>query len=432
MSTTNQVISTMEVNNTTIYSAGNWSTSGPTFYHYEYVPANISERVRLLLAQPNTIIALTLGFVAISLNVLSILAITKIHSGLTSHYRLIVSLAISDILIGLSVVLHIINNVFNPRPPKAGIGPWPVREQSFCVFIIIKALNTTSLNITLLNLMGMAIDLFLAIVRPLHYPSLMNKQRATITIAFFWFVAILCGFSDFFSTYPKFKKYTWKYHFCEFVYLTKYQEEYPTFAIALVCFFIMSFVYLRILIAVKRRHQNIPIRTELQRNKKALFTTLLILFTFIICWLPMCLFQIILIIQVKVNPMGLHKVLAVLTAADQYLYDLMLLNCIFDPIIYAIRMPEVQLGYRKLFRLCCKRPIKDSRRMSSTDVTHCAMLVDERKVSKISLGSIRLKEQFSVKKPLRKNNSNSSHSPTANNIANHMKLSKENREESVV
>lgn len=408
----------MDANNTSIYT--NWNYSGP-IDQYEYVPVNISERVRLILSQPNTVIALMLGFIAISLNILCILAITKIHSSLTSHYRLIVSLAISDILIGLSVVLHIINNVFNPRPPSPGVGPWPMRSKSFCLYIIIKALNTTALNITLLNLMGMAIDLFLAIVRPLHYPSLMNKTRATVTIAFFWVVAILCGFSDFFSTYPKFRNYTWKYHFCEFVYLTKHQEEYTTFAIALACFFIMSFVYLRILLAVKRRHQNIPIRTELQRNKKALYTTLLILFTFIICWLPMCLFQIILIIHVKVNPMGVHRILSALVAVDPYLYNLMLLNCVFDPIIYAIRMADVRQGYRKLFRLCCKKKAKGNRRMSQTDVTHCTMLVDERTVSKISLGSIRMSDPFS-KKSQRRNNGGS--------VYNHKKL--ENKEESAL
>ena len=49
------------------------------------------------------------------------------------------------------------------------------------------------MNVTLLNLMGMALDHFIAIIRPLHYPTLMSGRRANATIVAFWVVALVLG-----------------------------------------------------------------------------------------------------------------------------------------------------------------------------------------------------------------------------------------------
>lgn len=358
-----------------------------------YVPVDLSARVKYILGQPYQIIMLILSFLAIALNILSILAILRIHYTLTSHYRFIVSLAISDILIGVTWLAHNINNAVNPRVPTR-IGPWDVRVRSICAFMFIKALNTTSLNITLLNLMGMAIDHFLAILRPLHYPTLMNKQKATCLIITFWVVAIICGFSDFLSVYPMYSQYLGKYTYCELAWENPYQEEYTMFVIAICCVIVMTFTYTRMFLAVKQRHQHVgPVRQEMQHNKKALFTTLLILGTFIGCWLPLCLFQIILIIQVKVNKDALSQDMVVaLLKADKYLYVPLVLNAIFDPVIYAIRMREVRFGYRRLFWLCCRHVYKDNR--YSTDTTHSSMIVtDHSRFKRLSTNSIRMLER---------------------------------------
>ncbi len=71
----------------------------------------------------------------------------------------------------------------------------------------------------------------------------------------------------------------------------------------------------------------------------------------------MCLFQVIMIVQVQYGYVA-EAWIPILQEADKYLYDLLLLNCILDPLIYAIRMPEVRCGYRKMgWRLtkCCHK-----------------------------------------------------------------------------
>ena len=262
----------------------------------------ISERLQWLVSQPHQMVALVLSFFAVFLNILCIAAIVKSRSKLTSHFRFILSLAVSDILIGLTVASHIVNKVVNPRWWDLGVGPWWSRVQAQCAFMVIKALNTTSLNISLLNLMAMALDHSLAILKPLHYPQLMSGRRACLIIVLFWLIAFACGFSDFLTVYPSYTYLLVALNYCEVAWLTPHQEEYTMFVIALVCLVVMLSAYVRIFLAVRRRNLCLQSSTtDVAQSKKALFTTLLIIGTFMVCWLPLCLFQVSLIIQVKVG-----------------------------------------------------------------------------------------------------------------------------------
>lgn len=270
--------------------------------HYYVGHSDLSERLWWLVSQPHQMVALILSFLAITLNILSIAAIIKARNKLTSHFRFILSLAVSDILIGATVAAHIVNKVANPRWGDIGEGDWNSRVLSHCGFMIIKALNTTSLNVSLLNLMGMAMDHFLAILRPLHYPQLMNGRRASATIVVFWTIALLCGFSDLLSVFPYYHNLLGQLNYCEAAWFSPHQDEYTMFVIALICLVAMTFAYLRIFVAVKRRQLFMTSsQQEVAQSRKALLTTLLILGTFVLCWLPLCLFQVSLIIQVQVS-----------------------------------------------------------------------------------------------------------------------------------
>jgi hypothetical protein len=84
-------------------------------------------------------------------------------------------------------------------------------------------------------------------------------------------------------------------------------------------------------------------------NAKTLVTTLLIIGTFVLCWIPLFTFQTILLIQVHINRDAVIKTLKSLILANKYLYMLLLVNSICDPIIYAVRLKEVQLGYKRFW-----------------------------------------------------------------------------------
>ncbi len=112
-----------------------------------------------------------------------------------------------------------------------------------------------ALNITLLNLMGMACDHFVAILLPLQCHRIMSKTKSKILIGSFWITAILCGFSDFLSVIPE-REYLEKYNFCELTYLTPYHDEYTVFAIAFLCFLFMGIIYVRIYIKIHERQKS--------------------------------------------------------------------------------------------------------------------------------------------------------------------------------
>lgn len=326
----------------------------------EYYDAG--KRARWLFSQPDTLIAVTLGCIAIVANITSLIALSQVKTRISSYTRLIMSLSVADIILGLSIVLYTINKIINPSY-YPGVGPEQARLRSRCTFLVIKAMNTAALTSTLLNLMGMALDHYVAILKPLHYPILLSNRRKHFMMAGFWLISLLLGFSDFLSGLNGYSNYRDLYNYCEYIWLTKYQDEYPLFVIAFLCLIVMMFFYIRIYIQVRKHHKNQSLYqvqqrnhqrlSSIQKNKKTLFTTLLILGLFMICWLPNCLFQIILLIRVYVDPEGVQSMTSTLAKVDQYLFDLLLLNSICDPIIYSIRLKEVRLGFIMMCRKCC-------------------------------------------------------------------------------
>ena len=65
------------------------------------------------------------------------------------------------------------------------------------------------------------------------------------------------------------------------------------------------------------------------------------------------------IIKVKNNKSAFQEspFLLFLVKADQHLYNLLLLNTLLDPIVYAVRIRKVRAGYIRLFChwKCCRR-----------------------------------------------------------------------------
>lgn len=321
---------------------------------------DISNRASWTLQQPHWIISLVLITLVISSNSVSLVAILTIKGKLTSHFRLLVSLAFSDMLVATSLLLYLINTIANPRL-EPGSGPSHRRLVSYCVFMVIKALNTMGLIITLLSLIGMSIDAYIAMVRPTYYATTRNRARSLCLIVCLWILAFLCGFSDFiFSAYgfvvrmPNMSK---TYNYCEFTYISRYQEEYTMFACTFIGLLTMSALYCRIYYLVKSKPR--PGSTQQGRNcatareRRVLFTTVIIIATFVVCFLPVCLLNLSLIIIFKVNGVLNDSLIRTLTAAERNLLNLFLLNGVIDPIIYTVRIPEVQQSYKRL--ICRKR-----------------------------------------------------------------------------
>ena len=291
-------------------------------------------------------VALVLGIIGVLANLSSLIAISMIRTSLTANLRLIVSLCASDMLVSGSILMKVTHEeVSDPFRPDQ------------CLELLLRGLLMTSHTISLLNLVGLALDHYFAILKPLNYPTLMCRKHANIMIIVFWIVSFLCGFSDFIipsqmfsycSSEPK--------NYCEVVWCTMYTEEYIVFGMAFVSILLMFILYATIFIQI-RRYQSFQqqYRQNMKRNRRGLVTTIVIVFTFMVTWLPYCLFEVSVVIISKRYPEKIMEYLSLTKTYDSYLYNILLLNSLFDPIIYAMRMGEVQKGYRNIFAPCRKR-----------------------------------------------------------------------------
>lgn len=312
-----------------------------------------NETTTSVSSEAQVIVMLILCMVALILNCFAICATYHIPNKLTTHSKLIISLALSDILIVLSVFAHQISKILhkdiNPFTATAG-----ERKCLSCSFAFISSLNITAHLISLLNLLMMAADHYLAIIKPYQYAFLLNKRNGIIIIIAMWVAAFIGGFINFLSGLGSFDSEKSQMNYCEYIMYNDFQGDYLVIACTFICLLSIMFIYCRIYHEVRKMNRRLTLLTfNKEHNAKTLFTTMLIIGTFMICWIPLFTFQTILLVQVHLDRAAVMKTLKALIIANKYLYALLIFNSICDPIIYAVRLKEVQLGYKQFWKSLC-------------------------------------------------------------------------------
>ena len=102
--------------------------------------------------------------------------------------------------------------------------------------------------------------------------------------------------------------------------------------------------------------------------------------------------------KVRVNPAMVHRWMHVLSQVDSYMYNLLLVNALCDPIIYAVRMREVRQSYVNLLKNSCivrQKNSLSSRRPSQRSRSTSYDL----KFSKVSLLSCRSADHAHAQQP---------------------------------
>ena len=307
--------------------------------------------------KPQQIIAIILGMLGICGNIISLLAIIKIGiTSLTGNLRLVISLCVSDILTSIGVIIYICleHNI-------GGTQPMGLTKNNMCLSVAIRCFRMFTHIISLFNLCGLALDNYSSLVKPLQYPANPIKNKATCIISLFWIIAFTLGFSKFLLpvALPSYCQRKMEIEFCERVYCSQYDSEYIVFVLTFVTLFGMLGIYILIFIRLQRPILNHEMYRNRRRNRRGVVTTILIVVTFMICWLPYCIFEIVMTLRIRYsNDLSfMIENFRMIQTADFYLYDLLLLNSILDPLIYAKRLTEVRTGYRFLrkFLLECSQ-----------------------------------------------------------------------------
>ena len=95
--------------------------------------------------------------VVVIVNLGTLLAISQVNK-INAYLRLVISLSISDILIGVRVLLGSLN-----------IRPLSGSYTEQCLFVCLRDIKMISHLISLFNLLGLGVDHYCAIVRPMMY-----------------------------------------------------------------------------------------------------------------------------------------------------------------------------------------------------------------------------------------------------------------------
>ena len=143
----------------------------------------------LFRAVPVSILLILIDFVTVFGNILVIIAVltTRTIRNVTCNYY-IVSLAVSDLLLGVLVLPF--SSVYEI------LNYW-----SFPTFFCVVWLSTDVLSCTasILNLLCISLDRYLAISRPLHYHNYSSPKFVFIMIAAAWILAFLISVAPVFG-----------------------------------------------------------------------------------------------------------------------------------------------------------------------------------------------------------------------------------------
>ncbi|CAI9729253.1 melanocortin receptor 4-like [Octopus vulgaris] len=302
------------------------------------------------------LIAIILCIVAIIANAVSLFAIMQFKGTFTANKQLVTSLLMSDLFISLCFLTASLTNNNNFMFPVEGED----EGKSICIYAVVEALMISGQLTNLLNLAAMALDHYIAINIPLKHSYLMDRRHVGILIAGVWVLGSLCGFSDFLLPFTPLYKNCRNQKFlnyCDTIKCTMFEPNFVLFAVVILCLFEMVFLYSQVFITIYRYPQlQTRHAPNIRRNNKGLVTTIIILLSYIICWLPYCLMELTMTIVSATNLPDMMNYYQISQQAQYYLYNLIALNSIFDPLIYAIRMPDMQNSYRRLLRMCkCKK-----------------------------------------------------------------------------
>ncbi|NP_001164684.1 adrenergic receptor-like protein [Saccoglossus kowalevskii] len=268
-------------------------------------------------------------------NLLVILAIYQQQSLRTITNYFIASLAIVDEMIGINSVPVLV--VFH------NLGT--VTETRICIFISIIMYHPFCTSI--LHLLAIDIDRYIAIIHPLHYHQWVTPFRAQVAIATIW----LGGFTMFAVFMVKGQDTDAETYLCDQLDMLLRWKAccflVTSFAIPLT---IMVVLYIRIFLAARTQlrkiNNQLQVTDHIQQNSrlqtelKAAITPCIVLGVLLVCWLPQ-------LIMVSIHPLfpGSCDVIGQMVADT-----LIVINSGINPVIYAWRNRKFRQAFQKIIQ----------------------------------------------------------------------------------
>ncbi|XP_077191010.1 adenosine receptor A3 [Paroedura picta] len=288
--------------------------------------SNLSEDTLLIVyiaIEALTAVLATLG------NALVIWVVKLIPANQNTTFYFIVSLALADIAVGILVI------------PLAIVVSLGITMHFYACLLVCSLLMVFS-HASILSLMAIAIDRYLRVKLPTQYRTIVTRRRIWMALGICWFISLLVGLMPMFGwnqRNPQNPSYLECYY--QDVMNIDYVVYFSFFSWILVPLLIMCILYAKVfyIIQTKLKQNATSIkgsRIFYRREFRTAKSLALVLFLFIVCWVPLCILNSISrFCQSCRIPQALLYVAILLSHA----------NSAMNPIVYALRINKFRKTY---------------------------------------------------------------------------------------
>ncbi|KAF7207540.1 adenosine receptor A1 [Nothobranchius furzeri] len=270
-------------------------------------------------------------------NMLVILSLWKTKSIQQPTFCLIVSLAVSDFMVGAVAI------------PLAVVVDGRV-ETSFLTCLFISCMILLLTLVSVLSLMAIAVDRFVRVSIPLWYKRTVTWRHSYLVVAACWIAATPLSFTPMLGWHKDPPPSSNSTFLCQFVKVIpmKYMVYFSFFLCNLTPLSIMSVLYCYIFCYIRRNLRDRPgngahnqSQTYLRKEKQLAASLSLVLALFALSWLPLNIINCVFYFKgPDALPVQFVYVAIVLSHA----------NSAVNPVVYAFKVPKIKAGYQKICR----------------------------------------------------------------------------------
>jgi hypothetical protein len=290
-----------------------------------------AERAAIVFTDPVEVLTVIVCVLGIIANVATIIAVVKMRQKMTTHLKLIISLCLSDALISLLNFSFYFTFIF-------------FHLQHCSYSFILYLLKDIAIFATLLNLLALALDHYVAIIKPLRYRQKMTFFKGNCAVVMVWVITLLKVLSAVVFAIGQ------SGSICAIIGMS-YDV---TVVLILLIFSVLAAIcllYGKIYSHIKKA---MPRRERARHHSdsgsvKALMTTGLFVGTYSLFLTPFAFYNVFIYIKDITDRMYIVLNIDEITEILNILYLIFLLNAVFDPIIYAIRLPKVKQRFKACF-----------------------------------------------------------------------------------
>lgn len=321
-----------EVNN------GNLSLPIPGEKHLSNGMEDIVDLYKIVV--PVLLVACFLSFI---FNLTMVCSVRCLRRKISPTICLSLSLAMADAYASLVIGLGLLFNSLLPIVFNYKLGPF-----SFCFILSLEAFRLGGLVVSVLHLLALAVNHYIGIIRPLHYAHIVTRETTIVGIVSMWIFPVVF-FLVYFASIPNdgFQSY----HCTSYEFLLYSPFRITTSVMFFFPLVLMTLMYSHMFVVVRQHQKGLlqcPSTRMLHRNVKAVITTLLILGTYIIGWMPAVMFFVLTcldcLVPFKEIPLDVRVPVGI------FINAMIVAKSFMDPVIYVVRMPEIKSALKTILR----------------------------------------------------------------------------------